>query len=61
MNMKAMFYIGTGMQLSGIAAVGLCLFAGIKNGDYGQFELAQLVLGSFVFYVGHYLKSRSAS
>lgn len=49
------------MQLSGIAAVGLCLFAGIKNGDYSHFELAQLVLGSFLFYVGHYLKGRSAT
>lgn len=59
--MKAMFYVGTGMQLFGIAAVGLCLFSGIKNGDYGHFELAQLIVGSFVFYVGHYLKGRSAS
>ena len=56
-----MFYVGTGMQLFGIAAVGLCLFSGIKNGDYGHFELAQLIVGSFVFYVGHYLKGRSST
>jgi len=59
--MKAMFYVGLGMQLFGIAAVGLCLFAGIRNGDYGHFELAQLIVGSFVFYVGNYLKGRGAS
>ncbi|MFP5457519.1 MAG: hypothetical protein ACLGG7_02200 [Bacteriovoracia bacterium] len=59
--MKAMFYIGTGMQLFGMAAVGLCLFAGIQNGDYGRIELAQLVIGSFAFYVGNYLKAKSAS
>lgn len=58
---KNLFYVGTGMQLFGIAAVGLCLFAGIKNGDYSTFELAQLVVGSFVFYVGHYVKGRSVS
>ena len=56
-----MFYIGLGMQLFGMTAVGLCLFSGIKNGDYGRLELAQLVIGSFVFYVGNYLKGRSAS
>jgi hypothetical protein len=59
--MKAMFYLGLGMQLFGLTAVGLCFFSGIKNGDYGHFELAQLVLGSFVFYAGNYLKGRSAS
>lgn len=57
---KAYFYIGLGMQLFGLVAVGLCFFSGIQNGDYSQFELAQLVIGSFVFYVGNYLKSRSA-
>jgi hypothetical protein len=57
--MKAKFYIGFGMQLFGLIAVGLCLISGLKNGDYGKFELAQLVIGSFVFYVGNYLKGRS--
>jgi hypothetical protein len=59
--MKALFYIGLGMQLFGLTAVGLCFFSGIKNGDYGQLELIQLVGGSFVFYVGNYLKGRSAN
>lgn len=59
--MKGLFYVGLGMQLFGLAAVGLCFFSGIKNGDYGQLELAQLVIGSFVFYVGNYLKGRSAN
>jgi hypothetical protein len=57
--MKTMFYAGLGMQLFGLAAVGLCFFSGIKNGDYGHLELAQLVIGSFVFYAGNYLKGRS--
>lgn len=59
--MRNLFYVGFGMQLFGMAAVGLCLFSGIKNGDYGRIELAQLLIGSFVFYVGNYLKGRSAS
>jgi hypothetical protein len=59
--MKALFYVGLGMQLFGLAAVGLCLFSGLKNGDYGQLELAQLIIGSFVFYVGNYLKGRSTN
>ena len=53
-----MFYVALGMQLFGMAAVGLCLFAGIRAGDYGRIELAQLVIGSLVFYVGTYLKGR---
>lgn len=59
--MKGLFYVGLGMQLFGLAAVGLCFFSGIRNGDYGQLELAQLIIGSFVFYVGNYLKGRSAN
>jgi hypothetical protein len=59
--MKLLFYVGLGMQLFGLTAVGLCFFSGVKNGDYGQFELAQLVAGSFVFYVGNYLKGRSVN
>jgi hypothetical protein len=58
-DMKIKFYLGLGMQLFGLTAVGLCFFSGIKNGDYGHFELAQLVVGSFVFYVGNYLKGQS--
>ena len=56
--MKALFYVALGMQLFGMAAVGLCLFAGISKGDYGRIELAQLVLGSLSFYVGTYLKGK---
>ena len=59
--MKHFFYVGFGLQLLGIASVGLCLFSGIKNGDYAKFELAQLLLGSFVFYVGHYLRAKGQS
>lgn len=59
--MKAKFYIGLGMQIFGLTAVGLCFISGIRNGDYGQFELAQLVLGSFVFYAGNYLKGRASN
>lgn len=59
--MKALFYIGLGLQLFGLAAVGLCLFSGIQNGDYGRIELAQLLIGSFGFYVGNYLKGRSVN
>ncbi len=59
--MRGLFYVGLGMQLFGLAAVGLCMFSGLKNGDYGRLELAQLVIGSFVFYVGNYLKGRSAN
>lgn len=59
--MKSLFYVGLGMQLFGLTAVGLCFFSGIKNGDYGQLELLQLVLGSLIFYIGNILKGRSAS
>ena len=59
--MKALFYVGLGMQLFGLTAVGLCFVSGITNGDYGRLELAQLIIGSFVFYAGNYVKGRSAS
>ncbi len=55
-----MFYVALGMQLFGMAAVGLCFFAGVQAGDYGRIELAQLVIGSFVFYLGTYLKGKYA-
>lgn len=58
--MKAMFYVALGLQLFGMAAVGLCFFAGVQAGDYGRIELAQLVIGSFAFYVGTYLKGKYA-
>jgi hypothetical protein len=59
--MKTLFYVGLGMQLFGLTAVGLCIFTGIKNGDYGQLELIQFVGGAFVFYVGNYLKGRASN
>lgn len=52
------FYIGFGLQLIGFTSVGLCLFAGMAKGDYGQMELLQLVGGSLMFYFGHFLKVR---
>lgn len=54
------FYLGLGMQLIGFASVGLCLFAGLTKGDYGKFELIQLIGGSLLFYVGTYFKNRGA-
>lgn len=50
------FYLGLGLQLFGFTAVGLCLYSGIQNGDYGRVELAQFILGAFMFYTGHYLR-----
>jgi hypothetical protein len=55
------FYLGLGMQLFGFAAVGLCLFSGVSQGDYGRIELAQLVGGSLFFYLGHFVKNRYSS
>lgn len=51
-----LFYIGFGLQLIGFASVGLCLFAGLNKGDYGQLELIQLVGGALLFYSGHFIK-----
>lgn len=53
-----LFYIGLGMQLVGFASVGLCLFAGMTKGDYGQLELIQLVGGSLLFYLGTFFKGK---
>ncbi|MDD0854835.1 hypothetical protein HBN50_17130 [Halobacteriovorax sp. GB3] len=55
------FYIGLGIQLIGFTSVGLCLFAGLSKGDYGQLELIQLVGGSLLFYLGNAIKSRGGS
>lgn len=54
------FYLGLGMQLIGFASVGLCLFAGLRNGDYGRLELIQLIGGSLIFYVGTFVKSKGS-
>ncbi|MBL7664188.1 MAG: hypothetical protein JNM93_03565 [Bacteriovoracaceae bacterium] len=55
-----LFYLGLSMQLFGFAAVGLCLFAGLQTGDYGRIELAQFILGIFLFYTGTYFKNRTS-
>lgn len=59
--MNILFYLGLGMQLFGLIAVGMCFITGIQIGDYGKVELAQFVLGGFVFYSGTYLKSKQLS
>jgi hypothetical protein len=53
------FYLGFGMQLFGLATVGLCLWKGLNMGDYGRIELTQFILGSGVFYFGHFIKARA--
>jgi hypothetical protein len=53
------FYIGFGLQLMGFTFVGLCLFAGVMKGNYGQLELLQLVGGSLLFYFGQFVKTKS--
>ncbi len=53
-----LFYIGFGMQLMGFSSVGLCLFAGLQKGDYGQIELLQLMGGALLFYMGHFVKMK---
>ncbi|MCK6593618.1 MAG: hypothetical protein L6Q33_00290 [Bacteriovoracaceae bacterium] len=53
------FYLGLAMQLIGFSSVGLCLFAGMSKGDYGQLELVQFVGGSAVFYFGTLIKSKA--
>ncbi len=52
------FYLGLGLQLVGFATVGLCLFAGLSSGDYGQLELVQFIGGSAMFYIGSAIKSK---
>ncbi len=52
------FYLGLFMQLFGMASVGLCLFSGMKNGDYGRLELIQFAGGALIFYIGNFLKKR---
>lgn len=55
------FYFGLALQLIGFASVGLCLFTGIKAGDYGKLELFQFIGGSAVFYCGTFFKNRIRS
>ena len=58
MRSSTFFYIGHGLQLVGLTLVGLCLFAGLSKADYGRPELAQLVGGSLIFYLGAFLKKK---
>jgi hypothetical protein len=61
MNYKTtIFYLGLACQLFGLASVGLCFFAGLKNGDYGRIELVQFIGGGSIFYLGQFLRSRSS-
>ena len=60
-GINMLFYIGFGFQLIGFSTVGLCLFAGMTKGEYGKFELIQLVAGSLIFYLGNFLKGRTNS
>ena len=53
------FYTGFAMQLMGFASVGLCLYTGMQKGDYGKVELAQFMIGMFLFYAGHFLRRTS--
>ncbi len=53
-----LFYLGLAMQLVGLSFVGLCFLTGVRNGDYGKLELMQLVVGSFVFYIGSFFKTK---
>ena len=50
------FYIGLGLQLIGFASVGICLFAGLSQGNYSYIELYQFIGGSAVFYIGAMIK-----
>jgi hypothetical protein len=54
---RFLFPLGIAMQVAGFILVGLCLFSGLRNGDYGQTELAQLIGGSTVFYIGVLVKN----
>ena len=54
------YYLALGLQLLGMASVGLCLMVGLSKGDYGRIELAQFVGGAAIFYFGQGLKRWSA-
>jgi len=53
-----LFYIGLGLQITGLCTVGFCFFKGISEGDYGKMELAQFISGILSFYMGHFLKGQ---
>lgn len=53
---RTLFYAGLGMQLFGLAAVGICILSGMRLGDYGKIELVQFVGGAAIFYLGTGLK-----
>lgn len=53
-----LFFVGLGLQLVGLTFVGLCLFAGVSKGDYGQLELAEFLGGGLLFYLGAFILKR---
>jgi len=55
------FYVGLVMQIVGFCSVGLCLLAGMTKGDYGKLELIQFLGGSFIFYLGNFMRSKGRS
>jgi hypothetical protein len=55
------FYVGLVMQIFGFSAVGLCLLTGMTKGDYGKLELIQFLGGAFIFYLGHFIRSKGRS
>jgi hypothetical protein len=59
MNRGFLFYGGLGLQLVGFTAVGLCLFSGIQNGNYGKLELVQFIGGMALFYSGTLFKNKA--
>jgi len=49
-------------QFVGIISVGLCLFSGLRNGDYRRPELIEFVVGSGLFYFcSFFLKKKKSS
>ena len=55
------FYFGLGLQLVGLASVGLCLISGLAKGDYGSLDLVLFIGGPGIFYLGTILKKHRAS
>ena len=55
------FWFGLALQLIGFSSVGLCLFAGMRSGDYGTLELYQFIGGSALFYIGTMFKNAGRS
>ena len=52
------FHLGRGLQLVGMSLVGLCMVAGIHQGDYGRADLARFLGGILAFLLGSLIKGR---